>query len=63
MRRTCPVWSGAEDRSALLASCCRELLRVAAQPVARTVAFPAISTGIYGLPMGDGVCIAVRTVP
>ncbi|MFB7914265.1 O-acetyl-ADP-ribose deacetylase [Streptomyces sp. NPDC056061] len=57
-----PVWSGAEDRSALLASCYRESLRVAAELGARTVAFPAISTGIYGWPMDDGARIAVRTV-
>jgi len=57
-----PVWSATEDRSALLASCYRESLRVAAELGARTVAFPAISTGIYGWPMDDGARIAVRTV-
>lgn len=57
-----PVWSRSEDRSALLASCYRESLRVAAELGARTVAFPAISTGIYGWPMDDGARIAVRTV-
>ncbi|MFF7339813.1 O-acetyl-ADP-ribose deacetylase [Streptomyces sp. NPDC008163] len=57
-----PVWSGTEDRSALLESCYRESLRVAAEVGARTVAFPAISTGIYGWPMDDGARIAVRTV-
>ncbi|MFF9350423.1 O-acetyl-ADP-ribose deacetylase [Streptomyces sp. NPDC014734] len=57
-----PVWSSVEDRSALLASCYRESLRVAAELGARTVAFPAISTGIYGWPMDDGARIAVRTV-
>nr|WSW65485.1 O-acetyl-ADP-ribose deacetylase [Streptomyces sp. NBC_00995] len=57
-----PVWSGAEDRSGLLESCYREALRVAAELGARTIAFPAISTGIYGWPMDDGARIAVRTV-
>ncbi|MEV5604733.1 O-acetyl-ADP-ribose deacetylase [Streptomyces sp. NPDC052299] len=57
-----PVWSGNEDRSALLESCYRESLRVAAELGARTVAFPAISTGVYGWPMDDGARIAVRTV-
>ncbi|WP_454196830.1 O-acetyl-ADP-ribose deacetylase [Nocardia sp. Marseille-Q1738] len=57
-----PVWSAAEDRSALLASCYRESLRVADELGARTVAFPAISTGIYGWPMDDGARIAVETV-
>lgn len=57
-----PVWSTREDRSALLASCYRESLRVADELGARTVAFPAISTGIYGWPMDDGARIAVETV-
>ncbi len=57
-----PVWSATEDRSALLASCYRESLRVASELGAHTVAFPAISTGIYGWPMDDGARIAVETV-
>ncbi|WP_406090407.1 O-acetyl-ADP-ribose deacetylase [Streptomyces sp. NBC_01013] len=57
-----PVWSSAEDRSALLESCYREALRVATELGAHTIAFPAISTGIYGWPMDDGARIAVRTV-
>lgn len=57
-----PVWSAGEDRSSLLASCYRESLRVADELGARTVAFPAVSTGIYGWPMDDGARIAVDTV-
>ncbi|WP_433209510.1 O-acetyl-ADP-ribose deacetylase [Nocardia sp. CA-107356] len=57
-----PVWSATEDRSALLASCYRESLRVADELGARTVAFPAISTGIYGWPLDDGARIATETV-
>ncbi|MET8943541.1 O-acetyl-ADP-ribose deacetylase [Streptomyces sp. NPDC004542] len=57
-----PVWSASEDRSALLASCYRESLRVAGELGARTVAFPAVSTGVYGWPMDDGARIAVETV-
>ncbi|MEU8528102.1 O-acetyl-ADP-ribose deacetylase [Streptomyces sp. NPDC048629] len=57
-----PVYSATEDRSELLASCYRESLRVAGELGARSVAFPAISTGIYGWPMDDGARIAVRTV-
>ncbi|MET9213791.1 MULTISPECIES: O-acetyl-ADP-ribose deacetylase [unclassified Nocardia] len=57
-----PVWSATEDRSDLLASCYRESLRVAAELGARTVAFPAISTGIFGWPKDDGARIAVATV-
>ncbi|MGW6406953.1 O-acetyl-ADP-ribose deacetylase [Streptomyces vinaceus] len=56
-----PVWSRDEDRSELLASCYRQSLRVAAELGARTVAFPAISTGVFGWPMDDGARIAVET--
>jgi len=57
-----PVWSASEDRSGLLASCYRESLRVADELGARTVAFPAISTGVYRWPLDDGARIAVETV-
>ncbi|PPS88888.1 O-acetyl-ADP-ribose deacetylase [Streptomyces sp. MH60] len=57
-----PVHSATEDRSALLASCYRESLRVADELGARTVAFPAISTGVYHWPLDDAARIAVETV-
>ncbi|CAL9642437.1 MULTISPECIES: O-acetyl-ADP-ribose deacetylase [unclassified Streptomyces] len=57
-----PVHSSTEDRSGLLASCYRESLRVADELGARTVAFPAISTGVYRWPMDDAARIAVETV-
>ncbi|MGA4994879.1 O-acetyl-ADP-ribose deacetylase [Nonomuraea bangladeshensis] len=57
-----PVHSAAEDRSHLLASCYRESLRVADELEAATVAFPAISTGIYGWPMDDAARIALAAV-
>jgi O-acetyl-ADP-ribose deacetylase (regulator of RNase III) len=57
-----PVHSTTENRSALLASCYRESLRVAEELGARTVAFPAISTGAYGWPVDDAARIAVETV-
>jgi len=57
-----PVYSATEDRSALLASCYRESLRVAAGLGARTVAFPAVSAGVYGWPADDAARIAVGTV-
>ncbi|MEU8781682.1 O-acetyl-ADP-ribose deacetylase [Streptomyces sp. NPDC048637] len=57
-----PVHSATEDRSALLASCYRESLRVADELGARTAAFPAISTGVYRWPMEDAARIAVETV-
>ncbi|MFE0802470.1 O-acetyl-ADP-ribose deacetylase [Streptomyces sp. NPDC058812] len=57
-----PVHSTTEDRSELLASCYRESLRVAEELGARTVAFPAISTGVYRWPMDDAARIAVTAV-
>ncbi|MGW0767039.1 O-acetyl-ADP-ribose deacetylase [Streptomyces sp. NPDC002676] len=57
-----PVYSASEDRSGLLASCYRESLRVADELGARTVAFPAISTGVYRWPMEDAARIALETV-
>ncbi|MFJ8040616.1 O-acetyl-ADP-ribose deacetylase [Kitasatospora sp. NPDC096147] len=51
-----------EERAALLASCHRESLRVAAGLGARTVAFPAISTGVYRWPLADAARIAVAAV-
>jgi O-acetyl-ADP-ribose deacetylase (regulator of RNase III) len=57
-----PVYSPREDRSALLASCYIESLRVAAELGARTIAFPAVSAGSYGWPPGDAARIAVTTV-
>ncbi len=46
-----PVYSRHDDRSALLASCHTESLRVADALGATTVAFPAISCGVYGYPL------------
>jgi O-acetyl-ADP-ribose deacetylase (regulator of RNase III) len=57
-----PVYSKREDRSETLASCYRESLRVADELGAHTVAFPAISTGVYGWPKDDAARIALRTV-
>ncbi|GCB44673.1 O-acetyl-ADP-ribose deacetylase [Streptomyces sp. NL15-2K] len=57
-----PRFSQDEDRSELLASCYRESLRVADELGARTVAFPAVSAGIYGWPIEDAARIAVETV-
>ncbi|MGW3860762.1 O-acetyl-ADP-ribose deacetylase [Streptomyces sp. NPDC005047] len=57
-----PVYSTTEDRADLLASCYRESLHVADELGARTVAFPAISTGVYRWPMDDAAHIAVETV-
>ncbi|MEU3354544.1 O-acetyl-ADP-ribose deacetylase [Streptomyces sp. NPDC037389] len=57
-----PVWRNDPADSALLASCYSESLRVADELGAKSVAFPAISTGIYRWPMEDAARIAVETV-
>lgn len=57
-----PVWSAHENRGGLLASAYRESLRIAHELGARSVAFPAISAGVYGWPMADAARIAVSTV-
>jgi O-acetyl-ADP-ribose deacetylase len=57
-----PIWSASEDRSELLRSCYRESVRLADELGARTVAFPAISAGIYGWPIDDAARQAVTGV-
>jgi O-acetyl-ADP-ribose deacetylase len=57
-----PVYSPREDRSALLESCHVESLRVADALGCATVAFPAISTGVYGYPMDLAAPIAIAAV-
>lgn len=57
-----PTYAQSEDRSDLLASCFRESLRVADELGARSVSFPAISTGVYRYPLEEAAAIALRTV-
>ena len=57
-----PVYAKSEDRSHLLASCHTESLRVADELGAATVAFPAISTGVYGYPLADAAPVALGAV-
>jgi O-acetyl-ADP-ribose deacetylase (regulator of RNase III) len=58
-----PVWrGGTHGESELLSSCYRRSLEVADQLGARSVAFPAISTGIYGYPRPEAAAIAVQTL-
>jgi O-acetyl-ADP-ribose deacetylase (regulator of RNase III) len=58
-----PVWRGGDHgEPELLASCYRESLARADELGARRVAFPAISTGVYGYPVEPAARVAVRTV-
>jgi len=58
-----PVWrGGGRGEPALLASCYRNSLALSAEHGIRTVAFPAISCGIYGYPLAPAARIAVREV-
>ena len=58
-----PVWNNGGDRVAeLLASCYRNSLRLALERGLRTIAFPSISTGIYGYPIREAARIAINVV-
>ncbi|MBN1514984.1 O-acetyl-ADP-ribose deacetylase [Candidatus Sumerlaeota bacterium] len=58
-----PVWGGGtRGEAALLASCYRTSLALAAERQLQSVAFPAISCGVYGYPWRDAAMIAVREV-
>jgi O-acetyl-ADP-ribose deacetylase (regulator of RNase III) len=56
-----PVWGAVERADELLASCHRKSLALAASLDCRTVAFPAISTGVYGFPLDRAARIAIGT--
>ncbi len=58
-----PVWSGGNaDEDRLLARCYRRSLEVAVENDLRTIAFPGISTGVYGFPVDRAARIAVHAV-
>ncbi|MGI4875171.1 MAG: O-acetyl-ADP-ribose deacetylase [Janthinobacterium lividum] len=58
-----PVWNGGHrNEPELLANCYRNSLRLAAEKQLASVAFPGISTGIYGYPKAEAAAIAVREV-
>jgi O-acetyl-ADP-ribose deacetylase (regulator of RNase III) len=57
-----PVWSSSEDRSSLLSDCHRNSLQVARELGAKSIAFPAISTGVYQWPLRSAASIAVAAV-
>ena len=58
-----PIWRGGiAGESRLLGSCYTESLRLAKQNGIETIAFPAISTGVYGYPIEAATVVAVRSV-
>jgi O-acetyl-ADP-ribose deacetylase (regulator of RNase III) len=57
-----PVYGVDEPADSLLASCYRNALRLAEQHHLRSIAFPAISTGAFGYPMGAAAQVALRAV-
>jgi O-acetyl-ADP-ribose deacetylase len=58
-----PVWHGGDrGEPEKLAACYRNALRLATENGAKTVAFPGISTGVYGYPLEDATRVAMTTV-
>lgn len=57
-----PIYSGTAEDAAQLADCYRNSLNLAKEHDVHSIAFPAISTGVYGYPMEDATEIAVKTV-
>lgn len=57
-----PNYRAGQRDPALLESCYREAMQIADELAVSSIAFPAVSAGIYGWPLGDAAHIAVRTV-
>lgn len=58
-----PVWNGGEyNEDNLLESCYKNSLKLAVENKIKTIAFPAISTGIYGFPLEQATQIAIKVV-
>jgi Predicted phosphatase homologous to the C-terminal domain of histone macroH2A1 len=57
-----PIYPGTAEDAAQLADCYRNSLDLAKEHDVHSIAFPAISTGVYGYPLEDATAIAVKTV-
>ena len=57
-----PIYSGTAEDAVQLADCYRNSLNLAKEHDVHSIAFPAISTGVYGYPLEDAMEIAVKTV-
>ena len=58
-----PIWSGGgRGEAELLASCYRSCMELAVENDVRTIAFPSISTGVYGYPLDQAAEVAIKTV-
>lgn len=57
-----PIYSGRAQDSVLLSNCYRNSLKLAKEKSLTSIAFPAISTGIYGYPLEEAARIAIKTV-
>ena len=58
-----PVWNGGQHGEAeLLANCYRNSLQLAEENSVKSIAFPSISTGIYGYPLEEAAKVAIETV-